>query len=619
MPRKRIVLFLLVTLIQPNIWAQSGNSENENKYFLKLNLNEVVDDKLKVEILLPKQSNDSIEFHFPKIVPGTYSIEDFGRFVKDIKAFDKEGNNLNITRLDTNRWLIPSKELNKITYYIDDTFDGEAGKSIFEPAGTSIEKNKSFMINSFGFFGYLKGMKDFPFELEIIHPDSLYGASALKKISTSTTTDYFYAPNYFELHDAPIFYSFPDTTSLQVANAKVSVMVYSPNKVVTSAFVMDKVKDVLNATASYLGGTLPVDSYTILIDLIDGSSNSGGFGALEHSKSTMFVLPETQPEYLAQTIRDVTAHEFLHIVTPLNIHSEQISNFDFINPSMSEHLWLYEGCTEYTAQLIQAREGLMSMQEFLNVMMQKMNNADKYRKNISFTEMSKNVLDQYKDEYNNVYEKGALIGLCLDLQLRNESDGEYGLKNLLNDLSKIYGKEKPFQDSILFTKIGELSSPEIKKFLEKYVAGTEELPLKEIFDFAGIQYFAEYTERGLSLGEFSPGFNDSTNRIIILDNSNMDSFGKQIGFLNGDEIISWAGKSMGAEDYINSLEFFRTNFKSGDRFEIDLARKNKRGKYKSKNVRAFAFDTETTFKNVLIPLENPSIRQTSIRKSWINY
>ena len=55
------------------------------------------------------------------------------------------------------------------------------------------------------------------------------------------------------------------------------------------------------------------------------------------------------------------AHEFLHIVTPLAIHAQQINDFDFYSPSMSKHLWLYEGVTEYTSVLVQVQQGLMSL------------------------------------------------------------------------------------------------------------------------------------------------------------------------------------------------------------------------------------------------------------------
>jgi predicted metalloprotease with PDZ domain len=54
---------------------------------------------------------------------------------------------------------------------------------------------------------------------------------------------------------------------------------------------------------------------------------------------------------------DVVSHEFFHIVTPLSIHSKEIQDFDYNDPKMSEHLWMYEGVTEYFANLSKSIKG----------------------------------------------------------------------------------------------------------------------------------------------------------------------------------------------------------------------------------------------------------------------
>jgi predicted metalloprotease with PDZ domain len=60
---------------------------------------------------------------------------------------------------------------------------------------------------------------------------------------------------------------------------------------------------------------------------------------------------------------DVVSHEFFHIVTPLSIHSKEIQDF-YNDPKMSEHLWMYEGVTEYFANLFQINQGLITEEDF---------------------------------------------------------------------------------------------------------------------------------------------------------------------------------------------------------------------------------------------------------------
>ena len=187
--------------------------------------------------------------------------------------------------------------------------------------------------------------------------------------SNNDSTDFYEMPNYRELADAPILYTIPDTSKLLIGGAEILISVYSPNKTVNSKFVAKNISELLEAQKSFLGGSFPIKKYAFLIYLTEGLEGSGYQGALEHSYSSLYFLPEMPDEEillkeLAQEIRDVASHEFFHIITPLNIHSNEIHNFDFNNPKMSKHLWLYEGVVEYFSGLMQVQYGLLSEDEY---------------------------------------------------------------------------------------------------------------------------------------------------------------------------------------------------------------------------------------------------------------
>ena len=75
---------------------------------------------------------------------------------------------------------------------------------------------------------------------------------------------------------------------------------------------------------------------------------------------------------VGQRVTDIAAHEFFHIVTPLNIHSEIIEHFNFVTPVPSRHLWLYEGTTEWAAHAMQLRAGLKTPEAYLQTQIRKM-------------------------------------------------------------------------------------------------------------------------------------------------------------------------------------------------------------------------------------------------------
>ena len=218
-----------------------------------------------------------------------------------------------------------------------------------------------------------------------------------------------------------------------------------------------------------------------------------GFGALEHPTSTTVVLPESMPkDKLVESMKDVVSHEFFHIVTPLTIHSKEIQYFDYNAPKMSEHLWMYEGVTEYFANLFQINQGLIDEAEFYTRIADKIEQAKGLNDTMSFTVMSKNILEQpYKDQYLNVYQKGALIGMCIDIIIREKSNGERGILDLMHKLSEEYGVEKPFNDNELFDKITKLTYPEVGEFLKTYVAGTTPIPYDQYLAKVGVTKASE--------------------------------------------------------------------------------------------------------------------------------
>lgn len=94
-----------------------------------------------------------------------------------------------------------------------------------------------------------------------------------------------------------------------VGGAEVLIGVYSPNKIITAQQIMDNVSEILEAQGKYLGGKLPVDKYAFLFYFTDTASVSG-MGALEHKNSSVYFLPEMPIQDIAETLRDVCAHEF---------------------------------------------------------------------------------------------------------------------------------------------------------------------------------------------------------------------------------------------------------------------------------------------------------------------
>lgn len=609
--------FFLLSSIALSVFAFA---QQNNTYQFSLDLTNVHKDMLTVDLITPIMNVDTAVYRMPAIVPGTYKVYNFGKFVYNFKATDKNGNAIATIQSDRNTWKIPNaKNLNHVSYDVEDTWDSEQkGEVVFEPAGTNFQKDTNFVLNNHAIFGYFDGMKKNLYNINITHPDGFYGATGLNDVTREKNVDHFHVPDYMQLVDGPIMYDRPDTTHILLGGADILVSVYSPNHLVSSKFVADSLRILLDLQRQYLGGTLPIKNYAFIIYLNDNPRGyqSHAYGALEHSYSSMYTLLEMKPELIAKTVKDVSAHEFFHIVTPLSIHSEEIGDFDYNNPKMSEHLWMYEGLTEYSAHHVQVKYGTLSLEDYLSEIHDEMEASKDFDDKLSFTKMSKGCLYDYEDEYNNVYQKGALIGLCLDIRLRQLSDGKYGTQDLMHDLAKKYGKDRSFVDDSLFSDIVRLTYPEIGDFFKRYVIGAEPLPFADLFAAVGIEYEANGTEMVLDpLGGYGFRLDQDGHIRIVPEESN--AFATEMGYQKGDWLVSFNGIKITPENANSVIDNFNKQAKEGQTVVVKIKRQEN-GKWKKHKLTGKLHYVKAVRHNMLKPMKDATPQQLKLRKAWIN-
>jgi len=557
-----------------------------NAQSIKTNINlvNVKNDKIEVTMEFPKMKSKDVKFHFPKTVPGTYSVDDYGRFVEGIKFFDNKGKEMAFTKVNDNTYSLKNAQaLSRITYLVNDSFDDEMNadkhKAVFSPSGTNIEEGKVYLINTHGFVGYIDDMQDVPYQLVIQKPNNFYGTTALVDQDKSESTDTFTLANYAKLTDSPLMYSKPDYITFNAGGMDLVLGVYSPTGKYKAADFKDNLEKMVIAQKKFLGDMNTNRKYAIMLYLSGtGGPEIKGFGALEHHESTSVVLPEMMPkDAIDKTITDVVSHEFFHTVNPLKTHSEEIHYFDYADPKMSQHLWMYEGGTEYFANLFQIQEGLITKDEFLNRIKDKIANSKNYNDTMPFTVMSKNILlDEYKDQYRNVYEKGALLTMCMDIELRKLSGGEMGYRDMIRKLSQRFGENKPFKDDKLIDELVTVTGfPQIKDFYNKYIAGSQPTPYAEYLNQVGVEIKKQDRPPVFWFirDPNQTGYNEKNNTFIFDESSALSTFAKNIGFKITDEILALDGKTIDIKNMQDFINYTRT-IKDGQDVTVTILRKN---------------------------------------------
>lgn len=622
--KKLLFSIAAISLFSACKTQQITTPENNQQVKVSIDLVNVEDDKVMVTVDPGKFGDSQTTFYIPKTVPGTYSLDNYGKFIEDLKAFDYSGKPIQVSRKDDNTWIFENAvNLDKVTYWVNDSFDVAGEEGIFSPAGTNILDKENFMLNLHAFVGYFQNQEELPYQLSIHRPNNLIAGTSMPLTRTLTDpktpaskTDYYNSNRYFDIIDNPIMYAAPDTTYINVQGIRVLIHVYSPNKVYTSKSIKPEIEKMITAQKRFLGDIDNTSNYAILLYLTNPEdTDAQGYGALEHHTSTVVVLPEEMPlDALNQTMTDVVSHEFFHILTPLNIHSNEIHYFDYNNPQMSQHLWMYEGVTEYFAHLFQVNQDLISEQDFYDRMSSKIEDAKNYDDTVPFTLMSKNILEEpYKSDYYNVYLKGALIGMALDLKLRELSKGEKGILDLMKDLSQKYGKNQPFEDNALIPQIVELTFPEIEDFFREYITGENPIPYEQFLEKAGV----EMAETTITTSYFIKGqipYIDAvpdSGELFFRNNISLNSFWLELGVKNGDLIKSINGTNYNVQN-VYELVLNSESWVEGDDFTMIIERDGEEKELTGKIIPPT--DSELKLRSMDLPENDPRIK---IRRDWL--
>jgi predicted metalloprotease with PDZ domain len=484
---RRSAAFTLLLLTALTGSATAGNPS----LTYDVDLNDRADDLFKVTLTVEGLGAANAIYQFASTAPGTYQVMNIGRFVRSFEARDAKGAVVPSERIAVNQWrLSDPARVRTIRYAIAETWDTKVEQNpVYLMCGTSLEADH-VLINPHAIIGYPTGLQATPVRLRLRYPGGWKIGTALNRDRDGT----YHADNYDHLVDSPILLGKLTDAKLMVTGVPVEIYAYSKTGKIRAPQLLNAMDDMLQAAGRFLG-RLPVDRYTFLYHFEDQNA-----GAWEHSVSSEYVFHESEfTDSLGRYLTDIAAHEFFHIVTPLNIHSEIIEHFNFVTPVPSQHLWLYEATTEWAAHAMQLRAGLKSPEAYMGKVLQKLQ-ADRAAFDSSYS-LRDLALTSYSDsgqkQYANIYMRGALTMGLLDIRMLELSGGRQGLQDLILDLARRFGKTRAFPEATFVDTVVALTRPEIRDFFARYVWESEPLPVREYYGKLGIRLVEDAEGRPL--------------------------------------------------------------------------------------------------------------------------
>ena len=547
-----IKIFALTILLSAGCFNLHAAGE---PFKVLLNLNDVDSFKMKVIILTPKIDLPKVRFVIPSNVPGCISELKTGRLVSDIKAFDIDGREIMIKRTAVNEFdIYPSSKLARIEYHVHDSWHYDDPTIIMRQLGTSFIKDKQFLLNFHAIVGYIEGYEDHEYKLQITRSDKLFGSSSIV-LRSGINIDTADVPNYLALIDNPIMYAKNKDVGYIVGRTHYHICLYSENDSVRMQDISKVIRTVSEGVDDFCGG-LNVKDYYFLVNYTNPATNKvtreEEYGAVEHSGSSVYYFPELSNKY--KTLRDIqytSAHELFHLFEPLNMKTDVTNKLNMRAKTSTENLWLYEGFTEYFSLLMQYQKELISEQEFITEIRNKINLSGYFEPYSLLDQSEKCYLEGNERQYQNFYFKGAVVAMMLDLKLIKLSKGTMNLKSLMLDLKNNTRINYVVKDEAVIPEMVKYSYPEVQEFFDNYVKGTKQIDYNEFLSTVGWKYEVQKIDTERLFVNATYRYTKASKEYYVT-NISLD----QLGMREGDILVAINGKTVTKENLQPLLEKF---------------------------------------------------------------
>jgi len=299
------------------------------------------------------------------------------------------------------------------------------------------------------------------------------------------------------------------------------------------------------------GRKAPHKNYLFMLNAVDD-----GYGGLEHRNSTALIcsrrdLPRMGEKKTGEgytTLLGLISHEYFHTWNVKQLRPDVFARYDYARENYTPLLWFFEGFTSYYDDLLLRRAGLIDDAIYLQLLGKTINQVaqtpGRHVQTVAQASFDAWVKYYRQDENTpnatvSYYTKGALVALCLDLSLREESkDQGHSLDEVMRGLWQRC-KAGPMREQDVLDELQTVTGRSWHKELQAWVHSTAELPLARLLEAQGIRIHAEPGNLAQHLGLRHQDANGSVQVKAVL----RGSAAEQAGFAAGDE---WLGLEVGA-------------------------------------------------------------------------
>jgi predicted metalloprotease with PDZ domain len=461
-----------------------------------------------VSVTVDLPSGEGQVFALPAWIPGSYMIREFSRNIVQIRA-ESQGKQVALAKLDKHSWRAAPVDGPLTLHYEVYAWD-------LSVRAAHLDQTHGFF-NGTSVFLRVLGQETMPHLVDIVRsPDA---AAKNWRVATSLPElgakrygfGTYLAGDYDELIDHPVEMGEFALASFKAHGIAHDIVITGRVPNLDMNRLQTDLKAICETQIAFFepkARRAPMQRYVFLTLAV-----GDGYGGLEHRASTALICARADLPTAATPARleandgylkflGLCSHEYFHTWNVKRIKPAAFAPYDLQNETYTPLLWLFEGFTSYYDDLLLVRAGVIDEGTYLKLQAKTIASVlrGSGRTKQSVAESSFDAWGKYYRQDENApnaivsyYTKGSLVALCFDLTIRAKTDGRKSLDDVMLALWQRFGRDfyeggaRGVTEAEVEALFDEATGLKLKPLFNRYVRGTEELPLAKLYAPFGVR------------------------------------------------------------------------------------------------------------------------------------
>ena len=434
-----------------------------------------------VDLTVPSEGRDSVMLMMPIWSPGMYALQSYGDRVTTIAAKSPDGAALDVTRTSPSRWVVKTNRAPNVT----------VSYTVSAPRGTNLSSgvnDTSLVIIGPATFMTLAEPTGRASDVRLDLPANWKPAVTSLDNASDGKPNHFVAPNYDVLADSPIL------AGTHMSSAELTVggvrhrWAYLGDAEWGADKAADWVKPLIEEHLRFWG-TLPLRNYTFLNIVTAAGPGSG----VEHLNSVAINTNGREPTTPEARFRQASfiSHEYFHAMNVKRLRPVELGPFDYEHTPVTTGLWVAEGLTSYFGDLLAARGGLGSPEDYLALESRHIRDLQNSPGRLVQTleqasaQMFERIPATQRVDY---YVKGPVVGLVLDAHIRKKTNGKKSMDDVIRLEFQRWSGARGYSAQDFAKTASDAVGFDVAPLMHTLVGTTEEVDYAEMLDWFGWRF-----------------------------------------------------------------------------------------------------------------------------------